>query len=102
MWYRGYVHVDIAMVTMLLSVGTAVGVLVFVTIGRVVVRSARLRRRLHARFVRVAAWHYATRRRVGHALVWAAAELALVRDAWVTDVVRRDVIRDPGSSLLHR
>ena len=58
----------VAVVAMVLIVIAGVCVMAVATVAHVLDRSRRLRQRLRARFVAVAAWTYRVRRATGHRL----------------------------------
>jgi hypothetical protein len=68
------------MMAMSAIVGTALVVLAFVTVVRIVVRARGLRRRLRARYFTAAAWFYRTRRGLGWRLARVGARVERRRE----------------------
>jgi hypothetical protein len=71
---------SVVMMAMSAIVGTALVVLTFVTVVRIVVRARGLRRRLRARYFTTAAWFYRTRRGLGWRLARVGARIERRRE----------------------
>ncbi|HET6727944.1 MAG TPA: hypothetical protein VFG96_00905 [Jiangellaceae bacterium] len=71
---------SVVMMAMSAIVGTALVVLAFVTVVRIVVRARGLRRRLRARYFTTAAWFYRTRRGLGWRLARVGARVERRRE----------------------
>jgi hypothetical protein len=71
---------SVVMMAMSAIVGTALVVLAFVTVVRIVVRARGLRRRLRARYFTTAAWFYRTRRGLGWRLARVGARIERRRE----------------------
>jgi hypothetical protein len=71
---------SVVMTAMSVIVGTALAVLAFVTVVRIVIRARGLRRRLRARYFTTAAWFYRTRRGLGRRLASVGARIERRRE----------------------